>query len=67
MKTTVQKNTFDNRPSREAALRMRAVDLRSSRTGALVVRDLTHAWDGWLYGALALGSVWPLLRAWGWF
>ncbi|GEM_PF-2102714 len=67
MKTAAWKNTFENLPDREAALRMRGVDLNPNSGRALVAKDLTHEWDGWLYGLLALGAAWPIFRALGWF
>jgi hypothetical protein len=60
MKTAAWKNTFENQPDREAALRMRAVDLNPNTARALVIKDLTHERDGWLYGGLMFGAL-------GWF
>ena len=67
MKMTAWKHPDDRLPPREVALRMRAVDLNSNAPRTLVVNDLTHAWDGWLFGLLTLGAVWPVVRALGWF
>lgn len=38
----------------------------SGRTLA-VTADMTHAWDGWLYGALLAAPVIPLGQAMGWW
>lgn len=67
MRTTVWRKSFDTLPEGEVVLRTRAVDLNGLQTNSRVMNDLTHEWDGWLFGLLTLGAVWPAFCAFGWF
>ena len=48
-------------------MRLRQMEQGAVLPGTVAVADVTHAWDGWLFGGLCLAAFWPVIQALGWF
>ena len=47
--------------------RLRQLEKGVALPRTVVVADVTHAWDGWLFGVLCVAALWPVFQALGWF
>jgi hypothetical protein len=48
-------------------MRLRQMEKGGALPGSIAVADVTHTWDGWLFGGLCLAALWPVFQAMGWF
>lgn len=64
---TASKTSIERLRQDRVELELRRLEKGAALPSAIAVADVTHEWDGWLFGGLVFAALWPVLQTLGWF